>query len=81
METTSAAAVHDAAYQGEPGAYSEFAATAFLGRDARLLPAPTLEEVFVSVAEGHARHAVVPLENTIAASQSWKSAMRRSRRS
>lgn len=66
METTSAAAAHDAAYQGEPGAYSELAATAFLGSDARLLPAPTLEEVFISVAAGDARHAVVPLENTIA---------------
>lgn len=63
MDTTSA---WDAAYQGEPGAYSEFAATALLGGSARLLPAPTLEDVFASLAQGLARHAVVPLENTIA---------------
>ena len=66
MDTTSATSAPDAAYQGEPGAYSEFAAATFLGRDARLLPRPTLEDVFASLAQGLASHAVVPLENTIA---------------
>ncbi len=65
MDTQSTASA-DAAYQGEPGAYSEFAATTLLGQDARLLPLPTLEDVFASVAQGRASHAVVPLENTIA---------------
>jgi prephenate dehydratase len=66
MNTTTSAAVFDAAYQGDRGAYSELAAIELLGGHARLLPSPTLEDVFASVASGRARHAVVPLENTIA---------------
>lgn len=66
MDTMSATSACDAAYQGEPGAYSELAATSFLGGGARLLPLPALEDVFASVTTGRAAHAVVPLENTIA---------------
>ena len=56
----------DAAYQGARGAFSEDAALALLGHDARLLPCPTLEDVFAAVAAGRARSAVVPIENTLA---------------
>lgn len=56
----------DAAYQGEPGAYSEQAAWTLLGSDARLLPCRSLATMFDAVAEGHARHAVLPVENTLA---------------
>ena len=66
MHTTTSAAVFDAAYQGDRGAYSELAAIELLGHGSRLLPSPTMADVFASVAGGGARHAVVPLENTIA---------------
>lgn len=56
----------DAAYQGDPGAYSEQAAWALVGVDARLLPCRSLEAMFDAVAEGLARHAVLPIENTLA---------------
>jgi prephenate dehydratase len=52
----------DAAYQGAPGAYSEEAAQAFLGADARLMPCATLDQTFEAVEDGRASHAVVPVE-------------------
>jgi prephenate dehydratase len=55
----------DAAYQGAPGAYSEEAAQALLGPDARLMPCATLEQAFDAVADGRANHAVVPVENAV----------------
>ena len=56
----------DAAYQGQPGAYSEQAARRMCGTDATLLPCDTLAETFAAVAAGRARCAIVPLENTLA---------------
>jgi prephenate dehydratase len=56
----------DAAYQGDPGAYSEQAAWALVGETARLLPCRSLVTMFDAVAEGRARHAVLPIENTLA---------------
>jgi prephenate dehydratase len=56
----------DAAYQGAPGAYSEEAAQAFLGAEARLMPCATLEQTFDAVANGQASHAVVPVESAVA---------------
>jgi prephenate dehydratase len=53
----------DAAYQGAPGAYSEEAAQALLGSEARLMPCATLEQTFEAVEDGRANHAVVPVEN------------------
>lgn len=53
----------DAAYQGAPGAYSEEAAQALLGAEARLMPCATLEQTFEAVEDGRANHAVVPIEN------------------
>lgn len=53
----------DAAYQGAPGAYSEEAARALQGPDARLMPCATLEQTFDAVVDGRAAHAVVPVES------------------
>jgi prephenate dehydratase len=55
-----------AAYQGQPGAYSEGAARRLCGVDARLLPCDTLRDAFDAVANGLAESAVVPIENTLA---------------
>lgn len=55
----------DAAYQGTPGAYSEEAAQALLGANARLMPCATLEQTFEAVEDGRANHAVVPVENAV----------------
>ena len=54
------------AYQGAPGAFSEDAARALSGPEARLCPCRTLEEVFEALAAGHVDAAVVPIENTLA---------------
>jgi prephenate dehydratase len=56
----------DAAYQGAPGAYSEEAAQAFEGPEARLMPCATLEQAFEAVVDGRANHAVVPVESAAA---------------
>jgi prephenate dehydratase len=53
----------DAAYQGAPGAYSEEAARALLGSEARLMPCATLDQTFEAVVDGRANHAVVPIED------------------
>jgi prephenate dehydratase len=53
----------DAAYQGAPGAYSEEAALALLGAQARLMPCATLEQAFDAVVDGRATHAIVPVES------------------
>jgi prephenate dehydratase len=53
----------DAAYQGAPGAYSEEAALALLGAQARLMPCATLEQAFDAVVDGRAAHAIVPVES------------------
>jgi chorismate mutase/prephenate dehydratase len=55
----------DAAYQGAPGAYSEEAAQALYGPDARLMPCATLEQTFEAVEDGRATHAVVPVEDAV----------------
>ena len=56
----------DAAYQGAPGAYSEEAALALLGPEARLMPCATLEQTFEAVVDGRANDAVVPVESAAA---------------
>jgi prephenate dehydratase len=56
----------DAAYQGQPGAYSESAARRLCGVDATLLPCETLADVFAALAAKRVRAAVIPIENTLA---------------
>ena len=55
------------AYQGEPGAFSEAAATKVDG-EAQLVPCRSFEEVFDSVDGGPALYGVVPIENSIGGS-------------
>lgn len=54
-----------AAYQGQPGAYSEMAARRLCGAASTLLPCETLAEAFGAVTDERARWAVVPIENTL----------------
>lgn len=56
------------AFQGERGAFSEEAAYKLLGRNIRLLPCPTFEALFASVAKGRASRCLAPIENTLAGS-------------
>jgi len=53
------------AYQGEPGAYTEEAAIAFLGPSIALKPCETLEEVFKGVETDQYQFGVVPVENSL----------------
>ncbi len=53
------------AFQGEPGAFSQVAATKFCGDDCIPVPLQTFEEVFLSVQNGKNRYAAVPIENTL----------------
>ena len=56
------------AFQGEPGAFSEEAATRLLGGDAVTIPQPTFEATFAAVSVGLADALVVPIENSLAGS-------------
>jgi prephenate dehydratase len=56
-----------AAYQGEPGAFSEVAARQLLG-DPQTLPFASFEEIFEAVRTGDAECCVVPIENSLAGS-------------
>jgi prephenate dehydratase len=53
------------AFQGEPGAYSHLACREVFP-DLVPLPCPTFEDVFAAVAEGRARLAMIPIENSLA---------------
>ncbi|HXG68272.1 MAG TPA: prephenate dehydratase [Blastocatellia bacterium] len=57
-----------AAYQGEPGAFSEMAARKLLGPDILTLPFRAFEEMFAAVATGAADVCVAPIENSLAGS-------------
>jgi chorismate mutase/prephenate dehydratase len=54
-----------AAFQGEPGAYSQQAAFNFFGAGVETRPYETLEDVFSAVERGDACFAVVPVENSL----------------
>ena len=59
---------YEAAFQGSRGAFSEIAAWELLNPSARLLPCPTLDELFNAVTNSVATYGVVPVENTLAGS-------------
>lgn len=52
-------------YQGEPGAFSEQAARAFFGANAKLVPQEHFKDVFLSVSRGSSHYGIVPIENSV----------------
>lgn len=55
-----------AAYQGEPGAYSEMASMNYFGaKNISLSPSVTFDSVFKKVSTGEADFGVVPIENSL----------------
>lgn len=56
------------AFQGVPGAYSEMAALKFFGSAIRLKPCKDFPAVFRALSRGTVRHAVIPIENSLAGS-------------
>lgn len=54
------------AYQGEPGAFSEAAATRLAGPGAALLPCRRFADVFAALASRSAGYAVLPYVNSLA---------------
>ncbi len=52
-------------FQGVPGAYSDLACREVFP-DMRTRPCKTFEDAFAAVAEGRARHAMIPIENSVA---------------
>jgi prephenate dehydratase len=56
------------AYQGEPGAYSEAAASEYFGSDTELLAQSSFEMVFRAVEEGACQAGLIPIENSLAGS-------------
>jgi 3-deoxy-7-phosphoheptulonate synthase len=57
-----------AAYQGEPGAYSERALQQFLGAAVEAVPCHSFAETFAQVASGATQFGVLPMENSLAGS-------------
>jgi prephenate dehydratase len=57
-----------AAFQGEPGAFSEEVALRFFGAGIEAVPCRSFEDLFAAVAGGATDAAVVPIENTLAGS-------------
>src|SRR6266566_2309377 len=56
------------AIQGEAGSFSHAAALQALGRDIRLVPCPSFDELFRAVEAGDAARGAVPIENSLAGS-------------
>lgn len=57
------------AFQGEPGAFSQEAATAFFGDESvETLPCATFREVFAAVSDSRCERGVVPIENSFTGS-------------
>lgn len=54
-----------AAFQGEPGAYTEEAAVRFFGPSTKGVPRDTLDEVFEAVETSEVPFAIVPVENSL----------------
>ncbi len=57
------------AYQGEPGAYSENAASRYFGEELlEFVPSKSFEAVFKTVLAGNANYGVIPVENALTGS-------------
>lgn len=56
------------AFQGERGAFSEEAAVRLLGEQISVVPRPTFEALFSTIAEGAADAILAPIENSLAGS-------------
>ncbi len=56
-----------AAFQGEPGAYSEEAGRAYYGA-VEMVPCETFEDVFLAVTNGTCDSGLIPIENSLAGS-------------
>src|ERR1700728_1246630 len=54
------------AFQGERGAFSEEAAVKLLGSEVSLVPLPTLEAAFSTIAQNKADYVLAPIENSLA---------------
>jgi len=54
------------AFQGQPGAFSEEAATKLLGNEIELVPRATFVDLFRSIETEVADYAIVPIENSLA---------------
>jgi prephenate dehydratase len=57
-----------AAFQGEPGAFSQEALEKLLGKHAQAIPCQRFEDVFLMLKEKRVSCAVIPIENTLAGS-------------
>ncbi|MBI1262069.1 MAG: prephenate dehydratase [Rhizobiales bacterium] len=64
-KASAAAADSIIAFQGEPGANSHIACQEAFP-DMTVMPCPTFEDVFAAIAEGKARLAMIPIENSVA---------------
>ena len=64
---TESGAIMRAAFQGEPGAYSEEAGRAYFGA-VEMIPCETFEDVFLAVTNGACDSGLVPIENSLAGS-------------
>jgi prephenate dehydratase len=55
-------------FQGEKGAYSEYAAAQFWNEEIQPVPQKTFKRVFEAVTEGHSDFGIIPIENSLTGS-------------
>ena len=65
MSENKSTAAQTIAFQGAPGAYSDMACRAVFP-NMRSLACNTFTDAFAAVADGHARLAMIPIENSVA---------------
>ncbi len=65
MSDNNSEAEQTIAFQGAPGAYSDLACHQVFP-DMRSMPCKTFTDAFAAVADGHARLAMIPIENSVA---------------